>query len=124
MNRRQFLRLTALGGSSSAVARVAAHDSGPAGADVPDTGTTATSTPTATPSPTEAVATPTSGWEPRGDVAVPGATETVGDGSVDRPDTVADGSRIAGTGELSRPRKRLSLPDERVRNGVSRYSSP
>jgi len=77
VNRRQFLRLTALGGSSSAVARVAAHDSGPAGADVPDTGTTATSTPTATPSPTEAVATPTSGWEPRGDVAVPGATETV-----------------------------------------------
>ena len=82
MNRRQFLRAGALAG----VVTVGTTVVGSAGASGDDDGGsppretpngTGTPTGTPTPTPTEAVATPTSDWEPSGSVAVPGATETV-----------------------------------------------
>jgi len=90
VNRRQFLRAAALGAPSTALARVAAGreartsdlETMPAGwAQTPTQSATTTSSPTAnptpTPTPTAAAATPPSGWEPRGRLAVPGAAETV-----------------------------------------------
>ena len=73
MNRRQFLRTATLVGSSSAVTHgVSGHDTATARSDP-----SATPTPTPTPTPTAPAATPTSGWEPVGELGVPGAAETV-----------------------------------------------
>jgi hypothetical protein len=70
VNRRQFLRAAVLAVPATGVARVVS------GRDT-DTSDPPTPTATPTPTPTEAVATPTSSWEPRGRLAVPGASETV-----------------------------------------------
>lgn len=87
MNRRQFLRAAALAVPATGVARVVSGrdtDASDPSTPTPSPAATAVSTstptrtpaPTPTPTPTEAVATPTSGWEPRGQLAVPGASET------------------------------------------------
>ena len=80
MHRRQFLRAvagTAALPTALTVRDGSAHPTGSARDG--DAGTTTAGTPsgTPTPTPTEAVATPTSEYEPLGSVAVDGATETV-----------------------------------------------
>jgi hypothetical protein len=89
VHRRQFLRAVAGSAALSATAVLTAHDadarpsesgaSDAANATTTGAGSAAAGTPsgTPTPTPTQAVATPTSAYEPVGSVAVEGATEAV-----------------------------------------------
>ncbi|WP_436927960.1 LVIVD repeat-containing protein [Halosimplex amylolyticum] len=79
MHRRQLLRATAGLGVPAVVGALSSRDGAarPTDPEEPSATTTGSPRPTATPTPTDAAATPTSGYEPLGSVAVEGATEAV-----------------------------------------------
>jgi PGF-CTERM protein len=131
-----LLRTLGLAGAAGASTLAAAADgSSPSGdtagrsttAATPSTTANATGTPTGTPTatPTAAVATPTSGWEPTGEVAVPGATEVVltPDGETAFA-AVGDGFAVLDMADSTDPRvvtrvTDISPPDtDRVMGGV------